>query len=148
MPLCLCVRQKIPTAQSTDSPEYAPSHANRLTPVRISFLAQNMRFFSDNAAPVHPKVMQAIAGWGVPISPDLVLCHSVDELLQQYRSIQTRRAGLPYEIDGVVYKVDRLDWQARLGFVAKAPRWAIAHKFPAEREIGRASCRERVSSPV
>ena len=61
MPLCLCVRQIITTAQPTESPDYARRHANRLTPVRISFLAQNMRFFSDNAAPVHPKVMQAIA---------------------------------------------------------------------------------------
>ncbi|HUD31289.1 MAG TPA: NAD-dependent DNA ligase LigA, partial [Novosphingobium sp.] len=55
------------------------------------------------------------------------------ELLAAYRSIRDGRAALPFEIDGVVYKVDRLDWQARLGFVAKAPRWALAHKFPAER---------------
>ena len=79
------------------------------------------------------EVMQAIAGWGLPVSPDLRLCHSLDEMLAAYESIRAARAGLAYEIDGVVYKVDRLDWQARLGFVAKAPRWGMAHKFPAER---------------
>jgi len=77
-------------------------------------------------------VMQQIADWGLPISPELKLCHDVKEMLHHYRSISEGRAGLPYEIDGVVYKVNRLDWQQRLGFVAKAPRWALAHKFPAE----------------
>lgn len=78
-------------------------------------------------------MMQRLADWGMPVSPDLKLCRSVEELLQHYRSIGDRRAGLPYDIDGVVYKVDDLALQARLGFVAKAPRWALAHKFPAER---------------
>ncbi len=78
-------------------------------------------------------MMRRIAEWGLPVSPDLVLCNSVEELLQHYRSIGERRASLPYDIDGVVYKVDDLALQARLGFVAKAPRWALAHKFPAER---------------
>jgi DNA ligase (NAD+) len=78
-------------------------------------------------------MMQRIAAWGVPVSPHLVRCHSVEELLQHYRSIGARRADLPYDIDGVVYKVDSLELQTRLGFVAKAPRWAMAHKFPAER---------------
>ena len=77
-------------------------------------------------------VMRRIAEWGLPVSPDLEICRSVAEMLEHYRAIGKRRGGLPYEIDGVVYKVDRLDWQARLGFVAKAPRWALAHKFPAE----------------
>ncbi|MFN6934693.1 MAG: NAD-dependent DNA ligase LigA, partial [Tsuneonella sp.] len=79
------------------------------------------------------SMMQRLADWGLPVSPDLTLCSSVDELLQHYRSIGQRRASLPYDIDGVVYKVDDLGLQARLGFVAKAPRWALAHKFPAER---------------
>src|SRR5690606_13216350 len=69
----------------------------------------------------------------LPISPDIVLCHSLEDMLRQYRAIGEKRATLPYDIDGVVYKVDRLDWQTRLGFVAKAPRWGLAHKFPAER---------------
>ncbi len=79
------------------------------------------------------EMMQQIEAWGLPISPDLKLCHDVNDMLQHYRSISKGRDGLGYEIDGVVYKVDRLDWQKRLGFVAKAPRWAMAHKFPAER---------------
>ena len=78
-------------------------------------------------------MMRRLAKWGLPVSPDLKLCRTVEELLQHYRSIGERRGGLPYDIDGVVYKVDDLALQSRLGFVAKAPRWALAHKFPAER---------------
>ena len=78
-------------------------------------------------------VMRAIEAWGFRVSPDLALCEDVAQMVQHYRAIGARRPELPYEIDGVVYKVDRLDWQARLGYVSKAPRWALAHKFPAER---------------
>ena len=79
------------------------------------------------------EMMQLIASWGVPVSPLLVRSASTEELLAHYRSIRDQRTDLPYDIDGVVYKVDSLDWQQRLGFVAKAPRWALAHKFPAEK---------------
>ncbi len=78
-------------------------------------------------------MMQRIAAWGLPVSPLLAHCDSVEAMVAHYRGIEHRRAELGYDIDGVVYKVDRLDWQERLGFVAKAPRWGIAHKFPAER---------------
>jgi DNA ligase (NAD+) len=78
-------------------------------------------------------VMKAIAGWGVPISTDLERFCDLDGLLAHYRMIEMKRADLPFDIDGVVYKVDRLDWQERLGFVSRAPRWALAHKFPAEK---------------
>ncbi len=78
-------------------------------------------------------VIRRIESWGLPVSPQFRLCGSLEEMLTAYRTIRDGRAGLPFEIDGVVYKVDRLDWQQRLGFVAKAPRWAMAHKFPAER---------------
>ncbi|ODP36694.1 NAD-dependent DNA ligase LigA [Sphingomonas turrisvirgatae] len=78
-------------------------------------------------------IMQAIARWGFPVHPLFVHCVQVEPALAQYRRIEAQRADLPFDIDGVVYKVDRLDWQTRLGFVGRAPRWAIAHKFPAER---------------
>jgi DNA ligase (NAD+) len=102
--------------------------------------ARPLRFFAHGwgAASEVPgegqfEVMQRIAEWGFKVSPDLVRCTSLDELLQQYRKIGEKRAALPYDIDGVVYKVDSLALQQRLGFVAKAPRWALARKFPAER---------------
>ncbi len=79
------------------------------------------------------EVIKTIESWGLPVDPRFVRLNSTAEVLAHYRSIEALRADLPFDIDGVVYKVDRLDWQARLGFVAKAPRWAIAHKFPAER---------------
>ncbi|QDK31967.1 NAD-dependent DNA ligase LigA [Sphingomonas sp. IC081] len=79
------------------------------------------------------EVIRRIESWGLPVSPQFRLCHSVEDMLAAYRAIRDGRPDLPFEIDGVVYKIDRLDWQQRLGFVAKAPRWGLAHKFPAER---------------
>ncbi len=73
--------------------------------------------------------------FGFKTNPLTRICHSVDELLEFHRDIEARRSKLDYDIDGVVYKVDRLDWQERLGFVSRNPRWAIAHKFPAEQAI-------------
>jgi DNA ligase (NAD+) len=70
---------------------------------------------------------------GFTTNPLTKICHSVEELLAFHRKIEQQRAKLDYDIDGVVYKIDRLDWQERLGFVSRTPRWAIAHKFPAER---------------
>ena len=99
----------------------------------LRFLAHGWGAHSALPADTQLGVMQAIAAWGLPVSDRLVCVDTLDALLAHYRSIERARADLPFDIDGVVYKVDRLDWQQRLGFVAKAPRWAIAHKFPAER---------------
>ncbi|HYE45086.1 MAG TPA: NAD-dependent DNA ligase LigA, partial [Caulobacter sp.] len=75
---------------------------------------------------------RAMAAWGLPITEHLERFSDTGGLLAHYRAIEARRADLPFDIDGVVYKVDRLDWQQRLGFVSRAPRWGIARKFPAE----------------
>jgi DNA ligase (NAD+) len=77
-------------------------------------------------------VVEAFKRWGLPNNPLMRLCKSLEEMLDYYREIAPKRAALGYDIDGVVYKINRLDWQERLGFVSRAPRWAIAHKFPAE----------------
>ncbi|WP_186401212.1 NAD-dependent DNA ligase LigA [Sphingopyxis sp. P1IMeth2] len=99
----------------------------------LRFLAHGWGDVSAVPEATQFAMMKRIAGWGVPVSPLLKRFDSVEGVLTHYRTIEAERAEMPYDIDGVVYKVDRLDWQARLGFVAKAPRWAIAHKFPAER---------------
>jgi DNA ligase (NAD+) len=99
----------------------------------LRFLAHGWGEVSALPADTQSGIMAAIAGWGVPVSDLLIRAGDVEQALAHYARIEAERADLPFDIDGVVYKVDRLDWQTRLGFVAKAPRWAIAHKFPAER---------------
>jgi len=78
-------------------------------------------------------VYEAFGTWGLPTNPLMRRVGSVAEIMDFYRHVEESRASLGYDIDGVVYKVDRLDWQTRLGFVSRSPRWAIAHKFPAEK---------------
>ena len=79
------------------------------------------------------EFLERLKGWGFVVNPFAGLCRSVDDMIALYDRVQAERAALPYDIDGIVYKVNRLDWQARLGTVSRAPRWATAHKFPAER---------------
>jgi DNA ligase (NAD+) len=85
------------------------------------------------------NTQSGMIGWfercGFKTNPLTRICHSVEQLIGFHREIETARSHLDYDIDGVVYKVDRLDWQERLGFVSRTPRWAIAHKFPAERAM-------------
>jgi DNA ligase (NAD+) len=78
-------------------------------------------------------IYRDMADWGFPLNPLAKLTNSVEEMLDTYRDIESGRAGLDYDIDGVVYKLDRLDLQQRLGFVSRSPRYAVAHKFPAEK---------------
>ncbi|MCU4180740.1 NAD-dependent DNA ligase LigA [Bosea sp. BH3] len=101
--------------------------------------ARPLRFFAYawGEMPMLPAatqagVVEAFGRWGFRTNPLMKRCESVAELVAQYRLIEGQRATLGYDIDGVVYKVDDLALQARLGFVSRAPRWAIAHKFPAE----------------
>jgi len=99
----------------------------------LRFLAHGWGVASAVPGETQHDVIGAIRSWGFPVSEHFVQLEGADALITHYRGIEAARADMPYDIDGVVYKVDRLDWQERLGFVAKAPRWAIAHKFPAEK---------------
>lgn len=85
----------------------------------------------------HSRILEEFRGWGLRTSPESRVVEGVDGLLAYYDEIGRRRSKLRYQIDGVVYKVDPIDQQRELGFVARAPRWAIAHKFPAEEEMTR-----------
>lgn len=98
----------------------------------LRFWAYGWGAASEVPGDTQHAVMLQIEAWGFPVSPFLTVTNSVEDMLAHYAEIGRQRPDLPYEIDGVVYKVDQLDWQQRLGFVAKAPRWALAHKFPAE----------------
>ncbi len=99
----------------------------------LRFLAHGWGEASVVPGETQAEVVDSLRGWGFPIADGFARVEGTAAALDVYRKIEAERADLPFDIDGVVYKVDRLDWQARLGQVAKAPRWAIAHKFPAER---------------
>jgi len=99
----------------------------------LRFLAHGWGELSEALADTQYEAMRRIETLGIPVTDLLVRCNSGEEMLAHYRAIEKARADLPFDIDGVVYKVDRLDYQQRLGFVARAPRWGLAHKFPAEK---------------
>jgi DNA ligase (NAD+) len=80
-------------------------------------------------------VYGVMKGWGFPLNPLMRLTHSIKDMLDRYRDLESERASLDYDIDGMVYKLDRLDLQERLGFVSRAPRFAVAYKFPAKRAV-------------
>lgn len=99
----------------------------------LAFLCYGYGVFPKSALPASQQDIIARFGeWGLPISQEMQVVKGAEGCLAYYRELLARRHQLPYEIDGVVYKLSRIDWQEELGFVARAPRWAIAHKFPAE----------------
>jgi DNA ligase (NAD+) len=98
----------------------------------LRFFAYTWGEASSLPADTQMGVIAAFKRWGLPVNPRMLRAHSAEELIAFYREIGEERASLAYDIDGVVYKVDRLDLQERLGFVSRSPRWALAHKFPAE----------------
>ena len=85
--------------------------------------------------PTHSALLQALRAFGFPLAPEVDVARGVDGLMAYHRRIGSARDVLPYDIAGVVYKLDRIDLQERLGFVSRAPRWALAHKFPALEEL-------------
>ncbi len=98
----------------------------------LSFFVYALGSVSSPIAETHWGILEKFRQWKFPVNPESKLCADLDAVLAHYDKVANDRADLPYDIDGIVYKVNRLDWQDRLGFVARAPRWAIAHKFPAE----------------
>ncbi|KFL38117.1 NAD-dependent DNA ligase LigA [Arenimonas donghaensis] len=101
----------------------------------LSFYAYGLGATGDwPLPPRHSAVLQALKGFGFPVSPEVSIARGADGLLAYYQCIGALRDGLPYDIDGVVYKLDRQDQQKAMGFVSRAPRWAIAHKFPAQEQ--------------
>ncbi len=99
----------------------------------LKFFAYAWGETSQPLAETQFDAVRRFADWGFPVNDLVVRCGSTEEMLAHYRAIEAQRASLPYDIDGVVYKVDRLDLQERLGFRSRSPRWATAHKFPAEK---------------
>ncbi len=83
----------------------------------------------------HWDILEALKSWGLPVSELAQRCTGAQELVAYHRRLGDLRSGLPFDIDGVVYKVDRLDWQRELGFVTREPRWAVAHKYPAQEQM-------------
>src|SRR3954462_5372260 len=99
----------------------------------LRFFAYSWGQMSGMPAETQSGMLNWLGRSGFHTSPIWKICESAEELLAFHKEIGERRASLDYDIDGVVYKIDRLDWQERLGFVSRSPRWAIAHKFPAEK---------------
>ncbi|MAI89039.1 NAD-dependent DNA ligase LigA [Ponticaulis sp.] len=99
----------------------------------LDFFAYGWGGVSEPFATSQYDALQMFGDWGLPINPLIRRCMSVEEVLDQYQLIQSKRPDLGYDIDGVVYKADELSFQSRLGIASRAPRWAIAHKFPAEK---------------
>ena len=123
------------------NPRNAAAGAVRQLDSRIT-AARRLRFFayaliSESTLPTHSQALDRLGALGFPVCKERDAVSGVEGLLAYYARIGRMREKLPYAIDGVVYKVNRLDWQERLGFVSRAPRFALAHKYPAEEQTTR-----------
>ncbi|HSR71165.1 MAG TPA: NAD-dependent DNA ligase LigA, partial [Kiloniellales bacterium] len=134
----LNARQEKAGAKTFANPRNAAAGSVRQLDPEVT-AARPLHFFAyawgEVSEPLGKTMAQArerLEHWGFTLNQPARVCRGLDESLAFYEAMLTERPNLPYEIDGVVYKVDRLDWQERLGFVSRAPRWALAHKFPAE----------------
>ncbi|NNC47763.1 MAG: NAD-dependent DNA ligase LigA [Sphingomonas sp.] len=134
----LNARQEAAGGKIFANPRNAAAGSFRQKDARVTS-SRPLRFYAHGwgeiSAVPHDTQTEMVAwlqGLGFPVADYFRRCETVEEALAVYSDIGAARAGLSYDIDGVVYKIDRLDWQDRLGKVAKAPRWALAHKFPAE----------------
>ena len=102
----------------------------------LSFFAYGLGEVRGWTAPAtHGAVLDALAEWGLPVCGERAVARGAEDLIAFHRAVAEKRAALPFDIDGVVYKVNRLDWQQQLGFRTREPRWAVAHKFPAQEEL-------------
>jgi len=139
----LNARQREAEEKVFANPRNAAAGSLRLLDSRIT-ARRPLRFFAYGVGisagagwKTHSELLARLGEIGFPVSPERDVVQGVDGLMDFHRNIQAKRETLPYAIDGVVYKVNRLDWQEELGFVARAPRFAIAHKFPAEERTTR-----------
>ena len=135
----LNVRQKESGKTLFANPRNAAAGSLRQLDPKIT-ASRPLHFFAygwgeTSALPANTQlgVLEALRRYGLPVNPLTTLCENAEDMLAHYRAIETQRATLGYDIDGVVYKVDDIALQERLGFVSRAPRWAVARKFPAER---------------
>lgn len=99
----------------------------------LKFFAYACDDYDPFHVPTHWDFLEKLKRYGFIVNPLARLCRNVEEILAYYHELEAQRATLPYDIDGIVYKVNRLDWQKRMGFSTRAPRWALAHKFPAQK---------------
>lgn len=103
----------------------------------LSFIVYTWGEVSDIRWSSQEEFLNYVASLGFPVNPYNKICHNDKELMDSFDSLMIQRSSLPYDIDGIVYKVNDLELQKRLGFLTRTPRWAIAHKFPAEQAITR-----------
>jgi DNA ligase (NAD+) len=137
--LALNERQKASGLKVFANPRNAAAGSLRQLDPKVT-AKRPLRFFAyawgETSAPVattHEAFLRKLQGWGFPVNPLARLCRDVGEMMAFYHEIEAQRASLGYDIDGIVFKVNRVDWQERLGAVSRSPRWAIAQKFAAEK---------------